>query len=141
MHLGLLFTGFSIGPTLGSVLVGHTHNPVSVFYIAAVLHFVYALLLCFVVPESLTPEQMAVFRREHTLSIEQAKEGRENGGAGEWLKRAFGFLTPLALLLPRKSSIAGARRRDWSLLLLAMGYGFTIALKVMGLPMGVFSFF
>ncbi|CCM04727.1 uncharacterized protein FIBRA_06915 [Fibroporia radiculosa] len=127
LMLGLLFTGMSIGPTLGSIIVSYTGHPLWVFYVAISLHIFASCLVWFVIPESLSPSQMTQSRKLRTKELEQVKHARARGGFLVWLSRVFGFLTPLALLLP---SAAGSdplkRKRDWNLVLLAIGYGFIV---------------
>ncbi|KZT09657.1 MFS general substrate transporter [Laetiporus sulphureus 93-53] len=129
LSLGLLFLGYSIGPTFGSVLISYTRNTLSVFAVAATLHVAYAFLTGCIIPESLSTAHMAEARGR--AAEEEAQ--RTKGGVRIWLARTVGgFIRPLALLLPGKVEMEDGkqrRKRDWSLLLLAAGYGCTIALK------------
>ncbi|KAI0957937.1 hypothetical protein AcW1_006164 [Taiwanofungus camphoratus] len=131
LFLGLLFTGMSIGPTLGSLLISYTGHALSVFYIAAFVHLLYSLGIWFIIPESLSAAQMADSAKLHEERLEQLRHSRSKGGVLVWLSRIFGFLTPLALLFPAAAeggSPMKKKRRDGSLLLLATGYGFAISL-------------
>lgn len=133
LFLGLLFTGMSIGPTLGSLLISYTGHALSVFYIAAFVHLLYSLGIWFIIPESLSAAQMADSAKLHEERLEQLRHSRSKGGVLVWLSRIFGFLTPLALLFPAAAeggSPMKKKRRDGSLLLLATGYGFAISLMV-----------
>ncbi|PCH37837.1 MFS general substrate transporter [Wolfiporia cocos MD-104 SS10] len=131
LFIGLLFMGFSFGPTLGSILISYTGQPLSVFYVAAVLHMLYAVFVYFFVPESLTTQQMSEFKCTFKSEMKERRDARSKGGPLMQLGRAFGFLRPLALLLPGvvEEKGSGKRKRSWNLLLLAAGYGCTIALK------------
>ncbi|KAI0072772.1 MFS general substrate transporter [Panus rudis PR-1116 ss-1] len=130
LFVGLLFLGMAFGPTLGGLLVKYTENLLSVFYVGTVIHFVYAFMIAFIIPESLTPERMEESRRKHEEQVASA-EGRKS-----WLRTIFGFLTPLSVLLmtedegPNGSSDVNPlkRKRDWSLVYLAASYGFSMLL-------------
>ena len=128
--MGLLFTGTTLGPTLGSLIIRSTHSNISVFYMSTAIHFVFGILTCFVVPDSLLPIQKAISRRRHS---EKSLSGRR-AGLMPLLKRVFGFLTPLALLAPIRVSDPThphkAAARDWSLVLIALSYGPVSALLV-----------
>ncbi|KAI0362392.1 MFS general substrate transporter [Trametes cingulata] len=131
-HLGLLFTGMAIGPTLGGLVIRFTNQFISVFYIAAALHLVYALLIWFVIPESLHPSERQAARVRQRVEEEQYRAAHAHGGLLVLLKRMFAFLTPLMLFLPIEMNEGGTpskgKRRDWSLCLVIMAYGFTISL-------------
>ena len=151
---GLLFVGMGIGPTLGSLLIHETHNPLSVFYGALVIHIVYAFWLWFVVPESLTPAAMRRNRHrqkkreeamdEDSLVISDHRsvdgiiiQGVKTLSVG--VKKTFAFLSPLSVFAPtplyehhdkhhiRDSFIWD---RDWSLTLIVLSYGFSALLMV-----------
>lgn len=136
-YLGLLFTGMAIGPTLGGLVIRFTGSFISVFYIAAGLHLVYALLVWFVIPESLHKRDMEAARIRQRVEEEQYRAAHAHGGALVLLKRLFAFLTPLMLFLPIELNQGGTpskgKRRDWSLALLVAAYGFTVSLMVSGL--------
>ncbi|KAH9930705.1 major facilitator superfamily domain-containing protein [Fomitopsis serialis] len=125
--IGLVFTGMSIGPTLGSLLINRTHNVLIVFYVATVAHILFALSTWFVVPESLAPIQLQQARRLHETGAAAAKKR-------PWFQKAFGFLAPLALLLPgavgegKQTNPLKKPKRDWSLFLLALANGFVLLL-------------
>ncbi|KAL7283592.1 hypothetical protein ACG7TL_003027 [Trametes sanguinea] len=131
-YLGLLFTGMAIGPTLGGLSIRLSGTFISVFFIAAGLHFIYALLIWFVIPESLSPAEMRAARGRHAAEEETYRAAHAHGGAMVLLKRMFAFLTPLLLFVPVEigegGSPAKGKRRDWSLCLVVAAYGFTISL-------------
>ncbi|KAI9057904.1 MFS general substrate transporter [Trametes sanguinea] len=131
-YLGLLFTGMAIGPTLGGISIRLSGTFISVFFIAAGLHFIYALLIWFVIPESLSPAEMRAARARHATEEETYRATHAHGGAMVLLKRMFAFLTPLLLFVPvqigESGSPAKGKRRDWSLCLVVAAYGFTISL-------------
>ncbi|PCH37836.1 MFS general substrate transporter [Wolfiporia cocos MD-104 SS10] len=124
LFFGLLFTGMSIGPTLASLFISATGNVLAIFYVAAAMHIVYTVLVWFVIPESLSPSQIARAKKLHSAEISQRKDAQARGGWRVSAKRVFGFLMPLALLVPIVNDGAlKKKRRDWSLLLLATGSG------------------
>ncbi|KAI0333493.1 MFS general substrate transporter [Cubamyces sp. BRFM 1775] len=132
-YLGLLFTGMAIGPTLGGVVIRLSGSFISVFFIAGALHLLYALLIWFVIPESLSSPEMRAARARQREEEAAYRAAHAHGGAGVWLKRMFAFLTPLLLFVPVRldepaGSPAKAGKRDWSLCLVVAAYGFTISL-------------
>ncbi|KAI0664635.1 major facilitator superfamily domain-containing protein [Cubamyces menziesii] len=132
-YLGLLFTGTAIGPTLGGLVIRLSGSFISVFFIAGALHLLYALLIWFVVPESLSAQEMRAARARQREEEEEYRAAHAHGGARVWLKRMFAFLTPLLLFVPVRldepaGSPAKAGKRDWSLGLVVAAYGFTISL-------------
>ncbi|KZT71313.1 MFS general substrate transporter [Daedalea quercina L-15889] len=125
--LGLVFTGMSIGPTLGSLVINRTKNVLFVFYIATAVHIIYACVIWSVVPESLAPMQLQQARKLHEDSVRAASTTKRKA----WFRRMFGFLEPMALFLPGHVGPPHAGtgnplkkpKRDWSLFLLAMANG------------------
>ncbi|THU77812.1 MFS general substrate transporter [Dendrothele bispora CBS 962.96] len=138
LSLGFLFLGFSIGPTLGGILIRLTHKTISVFYVATVSHLIYACMIWFVVPESLSRTQMEVARAKYKRQVAEARmqEAQANRTTA-WLikmKGIFGFLTPLTIfaptVVPNETSLLKKSSRDWNLTFIAIGYAF--ALSIMG---------
>lgn len=135
LMLGLLFAGVAVGPSLGGLLMRATGSVLSVFYAATLMHLLYAILVWFIVPESLTKDQMLAARTRHSQEIRKLKEAREGIAVGVMvrIRRLFSFLSPLTLFVPR--AIEGQNssnwfKRDWSLTCTGLAYGFTIALIV-----------
>ncbi|KAF8236196.1 hypothetical protein L208DRAFT_1252513 [Tricholoma matsutake] len=126
LSLGLFFTGMTFGPTLGGLLIRFSGNALSVFYLAGLIHFLYACMVWLIVPESLSLRQMDLLHRKY---VAESDGDRVHGIT----KRLFAFLSPLTLLMP---GIGGeeqgninplkAKGRDWSLTLLSAAYGCTI---------------
>ncbi|KAJ7590533.1 major facilitator superfamily domain-containing protein [Mycena floridula] len=122
---GLYYAGLAAGPALAGLLIRLTSSgALLIFYMAAVAHLALACGLFFFVPESRTLEQ----RRESAL-VHRASSGERSG----LLKAVFVVLSPLSVFLPKKiDANAGAFRsqnRDWSLMLLALGFGFAISVE------------
>jgi len=127
----------AIGPTFGSLLIRATGHTLSVFYMAVFNSLLYTLLLCFILPESITKEQMAFSRAKYHADLSDSNaERRLNTAVGllRRVKRTFAFLSPLTLFMPSigKSYTNALRkpRRDWTLTLLAITYGITISVMV-----------
>ncbi|PIL24217.1 hypothetical protein GSI_13970 [Ganoderma sinense ZZ0214-1] len=130
-NLGLMFTGVAIGPVLGGLLIRFTGTFIIVFYISAIIHIIYALLVWFVIPESLSKADMLGARARYKLAKEEYFAAHAHGGALVFFKRMFSFLTPLAIFLPVRvdgGKPSKGRKRDWNLLLVVMSYGFVISL-------------
>jgi hypothetical protein len=119
----------TFGPTIGGLLIRFTGHILSVFYLASILHFLYACMVWFIIPESLSLRQREILRHKHIAEV-------EGQGARGTLKRLFAFLSPLSLLMPEISSEEQdgnplkRKGRDWSLTLLSAAYGSTISLMV-----------
>ncbi|KAI0647308.1 major facilitator superfamily domain-containing protein [Trametes meyenii] len=131
-YLGLLFTGMAIGPTLGGLVIRFSGSFISVFYIATGLHLFFALLIWFVIPESLSPQEMKAAQIRQEVEDEEYRAAHRHGGTLVLLKKMFAFLTPLLLFVPIALNEGGtpskANRRDWSLCLVVAAYGFTVSL-------------
>lgn len=115
---------------MGGLLIRFTGHVLYVFYVAAFIHFLYACMVWFVVPESLLVRQMEHLRHKYMAEADQ-KELRSITG------RAFAFLKPLYLFMPEtrgEDSATGnplkRKERDWTLTLVAAAYGCTVMLIV-----------
>ncbi|KAJ7698588.1 major facilitator superfamily domain-containing protein [Mycena rosella] len=119
---GCMLAGLAIGPMLGSLVVRLTHNPLSVFYMAAAFRILQTCLVWFILPESLPPAQMERALVKH-LEIRISTDDRTSLF---YVRRLLFFLKPLAVLLPEKTtnrhSSLGARR-DWDLPILVLAFG------------------
>lgn len=133
LHLGLMFTGVAIGPTLGGLVIRFTDRFIYVFYISAIIHAVYALVVWFIIPESLSRSEMLEARARRKIDDEEYRVAHAHGGLLVLLKRTFAFLTPLSIFSPIELSNgnpAKGKRRDWSLLFLIIASGFVSSLIV-----------
>ncbi|TFK72774.1 MFS general substrate transporter [Pluteus cervinus] len=132
LALGLLFTGIAIGPTFGAILIRATGETISIFYVTLILHFIYAMLVWFVIPESLSKSSMKQSRIKYRQEIADLARERQVNPAVGWLiklKRIFAFLTPLTVFMPVSKTSANPLkrpRRDWTLTLLAIAYGISM---------------
>ncbi|KAJ3506973.1 hypothetical protein NMY22_g17078 [Coprinellus aureogranulatus] len=145
--LGLMFTGVAFGPTIGSLLIQATGTLISVFYLTLTVHVFYAIIIFIILPEPLSRERMKASQRRYASdelregdSQEENSLGGVDGGGGfVWklkkAKRLFRFLSPLGIFMPSFSVEDGGsgnplkrrreEKRDWSLALIAVAYGFT----------------
>lgn len=155
---GIMMAGFSVGPVLGSGIIKLTDNILSVFYVSASLNTLFVFFVALVLPESLSSEaraalhKMALAKRLKARQTEQAeidweREDRvEPGEVKTWgdavrarlrrlrgsvnrtRRRAFGFLSPLAMFLPKDREVPDGRggykiKRDFNMtLLVAAGF-------------------
>lgn len=121
-----------IGVSVGGLLITKTNDMLSVFYIATAGHLIIALLVWFILPESLSPE----VRAAHASAREAAKlntTGEEflagpkglMGNLQRLFSGTFEFLAPLKILLPRKKEAgepgAAQGKRDWNITFIAIG--------------------
>lgn len=133
--MGLLFVGIAVGPTIGGLLISKTGDLLSVYYLAASIHFLYLVAMLFIVPESLSKEEMTNNREAHAESTKRELERERRGGSGIWywcwtvIKRAFFFLKPLTVFLPKKRT-GTLKGRNWNLTYLMISYSFVAMILV-----------
>jgi MFS family permease len=135
LNLGLIFTGIALGPTIGGLLIRFTGQVLSIFYVAGCLHVMYSFLVWFIIPESLTKGHMELAKaRYYADSLRADPDSGLVAGFTRIAQRLFSFLKPLAIFGPTEkvpgNTTSKGRRKDWNLTLLAVAYGFTIALLV-----------
>ena len=121
LALGVMYTGAAVGPVLGGLLIHSTGNLLSVFYFSTILHGIYATLILFILPESLTPARA----RGARLRRSQEKANQASGNrVFSILKNSTRFFSPLLVLLPQRLSnvMVFKQRRNWSLFLVAIAY-------------------
>ncbi|KAH6895043.1 major facilitator superfamily domain-containing protein [Coprinopsis sp. MPI-PUGE-AT-0042] len=128
LNLGLLFIGFAVGPTLGSLLISYTGRTISVFIAAGIIHVIYATFICTIVPESLSQSRMREAKHNHARRTNESLIGHHNPlirAVQARARRLFMFMRPLSV--PHSDPLKKPKR-DWNLTLLAAAYGFTMAL-------------
>jgi MFS family permease len=143
MFTGILFLGFFLGPSLGSLMIKATNNLISPFYFAFASNLVYLLFTILVLPESVSKERQLRSREEHTKYNQEASDSAR---VQSWATNLRIILSapfrPLALLLPHRrhdqephsdpantpgvSHISVSRTQteklDWNLTILAIAY-------------------
>ncbi|KAJ6572082.1 major facilitator superfamily domain-containing protein [Mycena capillaripes] len=120
--LGTYLLGIGIGPIWGSFIIRTTHNLLSVFYLAAALRCIHALLIWLVLPESLTTMKM----QRASLRHQENSSPSDQPTLWRRVQSLFFFLKPLSILLPEKivdENSAKFGRRDWNLTFLALAFG------------------
>ena len=132
--LGILSAGGAIGPTIGGLLIRFTGQALSVFYMAGCLHLLYFFVVWFIIPESLTKGQMELAKTRYTDRLRADPDSTSlDARFTRTAQRLFSFLMPLAILGPiekePRNTLKG-RKKDWNLTLLAVAYGFTVAMMV-----------
>ncbi|KAK7054689.1 hypothetical protein VNI00_003152 [Paramarasmius palmivorus] len=127
LAMGLMFTGFAVGPTLGGILIRFTHQVISVFYVAAFSHLFYALMTWLVLPESLTKRKMELSTIKYRQQLDGTSEHTATGIITIF-RRLFFFLSPLTVFLPLRVGEVKVFGRNWNLTLIALGYAFTISI-------------
>ncbi|KAI3600040.1 hypothetical protein WG66_011111 [Moniliophthora roreri] len=129
LSMGLMFTGLAVGPTLGGVMIRLTHQAITVFWISSLSHLLYAFMVWFIIPESLSKRQrqMAIAKHNEQL-VASASGGHTRIGFPARFKQWFHFLSPLAIFMPIHVRNLKGLKRDWNLLLVATCYAFTASL-------------
>jgi MFS family permease len=131
-----MFIGFAVGPTFGSFVIHATGSTISIFYVAACFHFVYALVMWFVLPESVSAARQRYSAAKYHSELNLAQQDREASTSKVLVHvtRLFAFLSPLSIFSPRIPVHGGnplkSRKKNWNLTLLALGFGFTISVMV-----------
>ncbi|KAF8344283.1 major facilitator superfamily domain-containing protein [Cantharellus anzutake] len=131
LYLGIVFVGMSLGPALGGIITSRTGNLLTPFYAATAGHVAYFLIMCFLVPESLSKRQMAISataqRRkaveDATSSSDEIARGSSSLGTRARVTRvaraSLGFLDPLIVFAPvdRGDQMGSGLRKnlDWNL--------------------------
>ncbi|KAK7693782.1 hypothetical protein QCA50_003354 [Cerrena zonata] len=129
LFVGIMFFGTALGPTLGGVLIKYTGNLVVVWYLSLSIHVLYACMVWFVIPESLTKGKMSESKR-----LYQEDLNASGTRPVSWMKRIFGFLAPLNVFLvqPKDANGNPLKRKGfmskWNLPLIAISYGLTTML-------------
>jgi len=62
---GCLYTGIAAGPVIAGYVIKVTGDVITMFYLAAGCHLVFALMLLFVIPESVPASRQRVAREKH----------------------------------------------------------------------------
>ncbi|KAJ7056209.1 major facilitator superfamily domain-containing protein [Mycena amicta] len=123
--LGFFLIGLGLGPLLASLILRSFHNVHLVFYLAAGLKATQMLLALFILPESLTPEQMhrASDRTAISSGFVDTLVTPQTGLLQRILRLAMFVLKPLAIVLPEKDAVGKRRRGAWNILLLVLCEG------------------
>lgn len=132
---GLADIGAAVGPALGGLLIRQSGNLRTVFYYALASHCVFAFMVWFVLPESLTPTQLS----KANLFAYNENMTQPRRGIGGFLGRLGSFLAPLKLFIPvtvAKGDNPLKKRKDWNLTLLAAAHGLVNTLLVGEFPNG-----
>ena len=143
LSLGVLATGGALGPTIGGLLIRFTGDVLSVFYLSSCLHLLYSFMVWFILPESLTEGQMELAKTRYADSLRADPDSNLGARFTRIAQRLFSFLMPLAVLGPTEKEFRNdlkGRKKDWNLTLLAVAYGFTVAMMVSVLKCIVFNY-
>lgn len=128
LGLGLMFVGMAVGPILASFVIRSTGQLMLVFYLATGLHFLYAFLVWFILPESLSLSHRLRAREKYAqeLRIDTSEgSGPFSIRTLKMAKRLFAFLAPLNIFLPEVREMNNnplKKRKDWNLTLLGIAY-------------------
>ncbi|KAH8091057.1 hypothetical protein BXZ70DRAFT_1067453 [Cristinia sonorae] len=113
---GVLLAGFfTFRPIVSNIILGSAGGPLSGLYIAMVINSLYALLVWFALPESLTRAQRDHSRRLYQERVEKGTREAVHSPVLHWFKQIPCFSNPLSVLW--------TKRGDRSLLFMALSYG------------------
>ncbi|CCX35401.1 Putative uncharacterized protein [Taphrina deformans PYCC 5710] len=97
------YGGIAIGPTLGGYLVKRTHDVLTIFYLAMVVHASFAMYTFFILPESLSEKRMELARvKQETAEAEQLTRSTDSvvvGSSRRYL-RLLNIVEPLTVFFP-----------------------------------------
>ncbi|KAI5899598.1 MFS general substrate transporter [Schizophyllum commune H4-8] len=131
MFMGMLFIGVAFGPTLGALLIREA-GLIYIFFVTTIVHIAYTLYVWFILPESVSKESQHASALQYQESLEVTTHERRGSRIRALLKRMSAFLTPLAVFYPYRTKTNGnplkAPTRDWSLVFIALAYGFTTSI-------------
>lgn len=120
---GFLFFGFAVGPLMGGFVIHLTGTTLSVFFLATALHLFYLFFIIFFLPESLTVASARTARSRYEMDKQRSTNIPVFSRVSNSVAR---FFDALGILLPRDTvggGPLGRRKKDWSLLFLAISYG------------------
>ena len=130
--MGLLFIGMSVGPLLTGYIMRTTGLLLPVFYATAAIDTTVSLGVWFIMPESLSEEDMQK-RRESRAQQLQAMSPLKRWGS------TFDIVSPLGVLLPRRSEgVESKHSFDWTMTILGAAYGFGTMVQA-GPPLAICS--
>lgn len=134
--LGLLFVGMAVGPTLGSLVIRSTGRLISIFYVSTGIHFLYALFVWFILPESLSLSYRLRAREKYAQRL-RTDVSEDTGSLGirtlNAVKKLFGFLAPLNVFFPEVREMNNnplKKKRNWNLTLVGLAYFMVTSLMV-----------
>lgn len=132
----MVYTGIAIGPALGSLLIRQSGDIRAAFYFALAGHLLFACMIWFIIPESLTQTQLLRAKATYNENMAQRR-----GWIGVFLAHLTSVLAPLKLFIPVTVTRNGdplKRRKDWNLTLLAATHGLsnTSIVSELSTPMG-----
>ncbi|KAH7107810.1 major facilitator superfamily domain-containing protein [Auriculariales sp. MPI-PUGE-AT-0066] len=124
---GVNMAAVAFGPILGALVIHHTKNLLSVYYISVGIKAFALLLLIFVIPESLTASQRAENTQRYGEEKKQRSELASVTPESSSFRRHLACITPttflellspLKVLLPRRRQDGG--KREYGLTLIAV---------------------
>ena len=118
MH-SIFFLGMAVGPVIGGLLINYTGNVIIVFYCALAVHVSFALFVLFLVPESVSPEQMVQARQNHNSRRFSAEGIAYSPRHWRYWSNFLNIFQPLEIFWPKgRGSLFKRKKRN--LLILAI---------------------
>jgi len=97
----VFFLGIAVGPALGGFLIKRTGSVITLFYCALAVHVSFALFIIFLVPESVTNEQMREAQRKHKMRHLSAEGQPYRIQNWRYWNNLLNFLQPLQIFWPQ----------------------------------------
>lgn len=107
----VFFLGIAVGPVLGGTLINRTGSVVTLFYCALAVHLSFALFILFLIPESVTSEQMEDAKKRHKARHLSADGQPHNIRHWRYWFNLVNFLQPLEIFWPKGRGTAFKLKR------------------------------
>ncbi|KAJ1309896.1 hypothetical protein OPQ81_006657 [Rhizoctonia solani] len=117
---GCLQVGAALGPSLGSLINYYSNDLLSIFYICTLIHVIYAILVAFIVPESLSDEARDKAQELYRVDINHHPQTILRS-----LRQLTSFARPLGVFIPKQAPTGerGRTSREWNLALVGAAAG------------------
>jgi MFS family permease len=116
----VFFLGIAVGPVLGGILINRTDSVVILFYCALAVHASFALVILFLVPESVTPENAARAAQNHHNRRMSAEGVPFHPRQWAYWSNIINIFQPLEVFWPRDGRGRAFKRKRRNLLILGI---------------------
>jgi MFS family permease len=116
----VFFIGIAVGPVLGGVLINRADSVVILFYCALAVHASFALVILFLVPESVTPENAARAAQNHHNRRMSADGVPFHPRQWAYWSNIINIFQPLEVFWPRDGRGRAFKRKRRNLLILGI---------------------
>lgn len=97
----VFFLGMAVGPAIGGLLINRTGSVITLFYCSLAVHISFALFILFLIPESVTPENMIGARNNHNRRRLSANGMPYSPRQWGYWNNIFNIFQPLQIFWPK----------------------------------------